>query len=555
MVYVVDGVAHPGHKTAGNAEYKREPTKFALDGQPLDLASTNLHLYVCAACPWAHRALVTRNLSATLRAKIKISVVSPFRDDSIGWEFLSDANRDSVKKFEHGPLPVTPDASPLGAKTLLEVYLAACPEYSGNITTPTLYDAVANKILSNDSFEIMRIFVDAAALHEPAVGKLYGGEPTTSDEQSIDKRATLRAEADRVGRHIDEELGKCVYMCGLAKTQTAYESSLTRVFCELDRLEALLGGADVRLLGGTQLTVVDIQALCCLSRFDPVYFDLFKCFTRRISSYPNLCKYLRSVAAEIGPDAFALDLNQVVHHYWTTFTSANPNGVVPIGYRDDFLDGGFGKYKATPVPVEGGVVPADGVAQAEPDAAERRARGEFVRGVSAHRNWLGDEEFPVDETDRYILFVANNCPWCHRARLAQEIFVKDFVRVSVLFYRRGGGEGAMARWRFLPKDDAELMDFELGGREVGGSVRPSAEDLLRGIDREDPTGNGFEYATDIYKSGDEHSKETSVPILFDRKTKRVVSNESADIVRMFSMLYVARRGGGEEAKRLLLSGY
>ena len=158
------------------------------------------------------------------------------------------------------------------------------------------------------------------------------------------------------------------------------------------------------------------------------------------------------------------------------------------------------------------------------DAAERRARGEFVRGVSKHRNWLGDEEFPV-ERDRYVLFVANNCPWCHRTMLARALYpaMERQVKVSVLFYRRGGTDPA--RWRFLPSDPEELTEFE--------RQRPS---LLEGVDKEDPTGNGFQYAPDIYKLHDPDSKEKSVPILFDTKTGRVVSNESADIVRMFSMV-------------------
>jgi glutathionyl-hydroquinone reductase len=74
-------------------------------------------------------------------------------------------------------------------------------------------------------------------------------------------------------------------------------------------------------------------------------------------------------------------------------------------------------------------------------------------------------------------------------------------------------------------DDAELFSFE--------KARPQ---LLDGIDKADPTGNGCVYAPDIYKLADPDSTETSVPILFDTKTKRVVSNESADIVRMFAMI-------------------
>lgn len=100
--------------------------------------------------------------------------------------------------------------------------------------------------------------------------------------------------------------------------------------------------------------------------------------------------------------------------------------------------------------------------------------------------------------------------------------MSSLIKASVMFYRRGGPEG---RWQFLPTDDAEIKDFE---RE-----RP---ELLKGIDTSDPTKNGFIFAPSIYKLGSATSTQTSVPILFDSKSKKVVSNESADIVRMFSTL-------------------
>lgn len=205
MVYVIDGKAHAGHKPQGD-EYVREPTKFELGGAALDFEASDLHLYVCAACPWAHRVLMTVNQSSTLRSKVRVSVVSPFRDDAVGWEFLNDENRDRVARFSG--LPVTCDASPLHAKTLLEVYLAACPTYTGNITTPTLYDAKRNAILSNDSFELMRAF--AAAVPDE-LGRLY---PPDAAAEAIEAEA----------RRNDRDLGKRVYMCGLAKTQAACDA-------------------------------------------------------------------------------------------------------------------------------------------------------------------------------------------------------------------------------------------------------------------------------------------------------------------------------------------
>lgn len=149
---------------------------------------------------------------------------------------------------------------------------------------------------------------------------------------------------DREGRTIDAELCNRVYMCGLAKTQTAYEESLRRVFAELDRIEDILSDGRLFLMGGENLSLVDIQLVACLVRFDPVYFDLFKCFARRISSYKFVSTYLRRATQTIGAEAMSLDLDQIVHHYYSTFTSANPKGIIPIGYHKDFLDGGKESY-------------------------------------------------------------------------------------------------------------------------------------------------------------------------------------------------------------------
>jgi len=206
-----------------------------------------------------------------------------------------------------------------------------------------------------------------------------------------------------------------------------------------------------------------------------------------------------------------------------TFTSANPKGIIPIGYRKDFSDGGKESYvdpqEFAPELSQGGEE------QDQANAEERRSKGEYVRGVSAFRHWLGGEDFPLED-DRYVLFVANNCPWCHRTLLARSFYpgVDKFVRPSVMFYRRGE-EG----WRFLPTDDSEFKTFE--------KERPG---LLASIDGSDPTNNGFTSAKEIYRLSEPTSTEKSVPILFDTKTKRVVSNESADIVKMF-----ARVGGSD----------
>ena len=70
------------------------------------------------------------------------------------------------------------------------------------------------------------------------------------------------------------------------------------------------------------------------------------------------------------------------------------------------------------------------------DAAARRARGEFVRGVSGFRPAIGDPGFPA-EPARYHLLVALNCPWCHRVTLARSILgLRDRITMDVAYPNR-----------------------------------------------------------------------------------------------------------------------
>ena len=61
------------------------------------------------------------------------------------------------------------------------------------------------------------------------------------------------------------------------------------------------------------------------------------------------------------------------------------------------------------------------VEESQNNLSKRQKKGEFVRGVSGFRNYLGkDSQFPPEE-NRYHLFVALNCPWCHRVTLSRSI--------------------------------------------------------------------------------------------------------------------------------------
>lgn len=166
-------------------------------------------------------------------------------------------------------------------------------------------------------------------------------------------------------------------------------------------------------------------------------------------------------------------------------------------------------------------------------AADRRKKGEFVRGVSGFRSVLGEDgNFPV-EPNRYHLFVAFNCPWCHRVTLARNILgLQDTITMDVAFPSRTNENGANEanRWEFNPSRIATLT----------GAALPECTS-------ETATGQNFRLAKQVYEA--EGSDETSVPILYDKKTKRIVANESAEIIRMLNKQAGALKSSIPEAKR------
>jgi putative glutathione S-transferase len=148
-------------------------------------------------------------------------------------------------------------------------------------------------------------------------------------------------------------------------------------------------------------------------------------------------------------------------------------------------------------------------------AKERRARGEFVRGVSGFRHAIGDPYFPP-EPGRYHLFVALNCPWCHRVTLARAALgLEAAISMDVAFPNRTDESDPAGPnlWEFAPQRLASLT----------GAGLPECT-------TETGTGQGLRLVKEIYRR--EGSEEQSVPVLYDKRAGRIVSNESAEIIRM-----------------------
>ncbi len=277
------------------------------------------HLYISLACPWAHRTLLFRQLKG-LEDAIGLSVVDPFMGEQ-GWQFTDAPGciADSVN----------------GAKYLHQVYTRAVPDYTGRVTTPTLWDKERGTIVSNESADIIRMFnsaFDAVASHPRRDFYPLG----------------LRDEVERINEGVYHDVNNGVYKAGFATSQEAYEQAFKTLFSRLDKLETRL--ADRRYLAGERITEADWRLFTTLVRFDAVYHGHFKCNLRRITDYPNLSGYLRELYQVPGV-AETTNFDHIKQHYYRSHPTINPTRIVPVGPALD-LDREHGRDHLPAQPME-----------------------------------------------------------------------------------------------------------------------------------------------------------------------------------------------------------
>jgi putative glutathione S-transferase len=198
-------------------------------------------------------------------------------------------------------------------------YTADTANYTGRVTVPVLWDKQQNRIVNNESAEIIRMF-------NGAFDELTGNDLDFYPEP-------LRAEIDALNERIYPAVNNGVYRAGFATSQQAYEEAFDQLFTELDRLEALLG--EKRYLAGEYLTEADIRLFTTMIRFDAVYHGHFKCNLRRIADYPNLSNWLREIYQWPGI-AETVNFQHIKNHYYGSHKTINPTGIVPKGPAQDF---------------------------------------------------------------------------------------------------------------------------------------------------------------------------------------------------------------------------
>ncbi len=143
----------------------------------------------------------------------------------------------------------------------------------------------------------------------------------------------------------------------------------------------------------------------------------------------------------------------------------------------------------------------------------KKTGGKFERAQSRFRDWVTADGAPAPgrqlgfkaEPGRYHLYVSLACPWASRTLILRKLKkLEDVIALSVVHHFMGENG-----WTFLKEDGA-------------------TGDPLYGLD----------YLHQLYTRADpSYSGRVTVPVLWDKKEETIVSNESAEIIRMFNSAF------------------
>lgn len=143
----------------------------------------------------------------------------------------------------------------------------------------------------------------------------------------------------------------------------------------------------------------------------------------------------------------------------------------------------------------------------------RAEKGRFVRKDSRFRNWVTADGTPGPsgtggfkaEAGRYHLYVSHACPWAHRTLIFRTLKgLEDTISLSVV------------NW-FMAKDG---WTFDKADGVIPDSI------------------NNANFLHQVYTAAkQDYSGRVTVPVLWDKTTRTIVSNESSEIIRMFNSAF------------------
>ncbi len=147
------------------------------------------------------------------------------------------------------------------------------------------------------------------------------------------------------------------------------------------------------------------------------------------------------------------------------------------------------------------------------NAKVKKVKGEFTRSESTFRNWVTKDGSPgssgvgdfIAEPGRYHLYVSYACPWAHRTLIFRALKgLEDVISVSVVHPLMPEESWVFAEYPGATKDHVNQAHF-----------------LYENYRLADPQFNGL----------------VTVPVLWDKKKRTIVNNESSEIIRMLNSAF------------------
>ena len=167
-----------------------------------------------------------------------------------------------------------------------QLYFRDDPSYTGKYSVPLLWDKKANRIVNNESMELLKWLPHAfdSLIEDPKIRDIdfYPQE--------------LRGKIDEITPWLTSLICSGVYKAGFNTTQEGYNEHVVPLFAALNKLEKLVHSNGGPYILGEKLTELDLLAHPTIVRFDTVYVQHFKTNLGIVRhDYPVLNNWLKNL--------------------------------------------------------------------------------------------------------------------------------------------------------------------------------------------------------------------------------------------------------------------
>ncbi|KAJ4374942.1 hypothetical protein N0V83_002020 [Neocucurbitaria cava] len=248
-----------------------------------------------------------------------MSIVRPYPKSETGW------------RFDETYPNATPDHL-FNSRFMHQLYFRDDPAYKGKYSVPLLWDKKTNRIVNNESAEMLRWLPHA-------FNSILEEDP--GDVEGLDfYPADLRKKIDEVTPWLTSLICSGVYKAGFVRNQDNYEKNVVPLFAALNNLEALVYANGGPYILGTKLTELDLLAYPTIVRFDTVYAQHFKTNLGMIRhDYPVLNNWLKNLYWNVEGFKESTDFKHIKENYTKSHGDINPLAITPLGPYPDVEEG------------------------------------------------------------------------------------------------------------------------------------------------------------------------------------------------------------------------